>query len=132
MTQADLLAPAYAQHANFQTQWGLASINADLAYGNVELLKGASAAPGAGVTIGFIDTGIDDQHPVFAGKTIYEQLLSGASYVFPEAFPYQEMPDGFEQIARLRWWDEELRFTVEAPGCDPIEMVCDELGCDVE
>ncbi len=74
-----MLAPAYAQHANFQTQWGLASINADLAYGNVELLKGASAAPGAGVTIGFIDTGIDDQHPVFAGKTIYEQLLSGAS-----------------------------------------------------
>ena len=74
-----MLAPAYAQHANFQTQWGLTSINADLAYGNVELLKGASAAPGAGVTIGFIDTGIDDQHPVFAGKTITERLLSGAS-----------------------------------------------------
>ena len=79
VTQADLLAPAYAQHANFQTQWGLATINASLAYGHVELLKGASAAPGAGVTIGFIDTGIDDQHPVFAGKTITERLLSGAS-----------------------------------------------------
>ena len=79
VTQAETLAPGYAGHANFLTQWGLASINADLAYGNVELLKGASAAPGAGVTIGFIDTGIDDQHPVFAGKTINEQLLTGAS-----------------------------------------------------
>ena len=74
-----MLAPAYAQHANFQTQWGLTSINASLAYGHVELLKGASAAPGAGVTIGFIDTGIDTQHPVFAGKTITERLLLGAS-----------------------------------------------------
>ena len=45
----------------------------------MELLKGAGAAPGAGVTIGFIDTGIDDQHPVFAGKTLHEQLLTGAS-----------------------------------------------------
>ena len=83
-----MLAPAYAQHANFQTQWGLASINADLAYANVELLKGASAAPGAGVTIGFIDTGIDDQHPVFAGKTIYEQLLSGASQETGDTFSH--------------------------------------------
>ena len=76
---AESLAPDYAQHANFQTQWGLTSINAALAYGNVELLKGASAAPGAGVTIGFIDTGIDDQHPVFAGTTITEQLRWGAT-----------------------------------------------------
>ena len=79
MTQAESLAPGYAQHANFQTQWGLANINAELAYAHVSLLKGATAAPGAGVTIGFIDTGIDDQHPVFAGKTISEQLLTGAS-----------------------------------------------------
>ena len=77
-TQAESLAPDYAQHANFQTQWGLASINANLAYAHVNLLKGAGTAPGAGVTIGFMDTGIDDQHPVFAGKTIAEQLLSGA------------------------------------------------------
>ena len=53
-------------------------MNAGLAYGNLELLKGADAKPGSGVTIGFIDTGIDQSHPMFAGKTFTERILSGA------------------------------------------------------
>ena len=57
---------------------------------------------------------------------------TAAAYVFPEALPYQEMPEGFEQTVRLRWWDQDLRLTVEAPGCEPIEMVCGESGCEVE
>ena len=77
-TQADSLASTYSSHANFTTQWGLASIDADLAYAHVELLKGSGVDPGAGVTIGFVDSGIDDQHPVFAGKTITEEFRLGA------------------------------------------------------
>ena len=57
--------------------WGLGSINADVAYDNIESLKGQAAEPGAGVTIGFIDSGIDQDHPAFAGKTVTEQHLEG-------------------------------------------------------
>ena len=35
--------------------------------------------PGSGQTIGFIDTGIDTRHPVFAGKTVTEEFFSGAT-----------------------------------------------------
>ena len=45
----------------------------------VELLKGQTAKPGAGVTIGFIDTGIDKDHPMFAGKTVSEVFLDSAT-----------------------------------------------------
>ncbi len=34
--------------------------------------------PGEGVTVGLIDTGIDPEHPVFAGKTISEEFLADA------------------------------------------------------
>ena len=63
---------------SFDNQWGLETINADWAYANVELLKGQTAKPGAGVTIGFIDTGIDTGHPQFdvAGKTVTEEPLN--------------------------------------------------------
>ena len=59
---------------NFQNQWGLSHIKADAAYANLSLLKGEDAEPGAGVTIGFIDTGIDLDHPAFAGKTVTEEF----------------------------------------------------------
>ena len=64
---------------SFDNQWGLETINADWAYANVELLKGQTSKPGAGVTIGFIDTGIDTDHPMFAGKTVTEVFLDGAT-----------------------------------------------------
>ena len=72
------LAEGYAEDRNFQAQWGLESINAHRAYGNVNLLEGPDAAPGAGVTIGVIDTGIDADHPIFEGKTIFQEFLFGA------------------------------------------------------
>ena len=65
-TWANELAEEYANHDNYRTQWGLDAIRADTAYGNLDLLKGQ----GAGVTIGFVDTGIDAGHPAFAGKTV--------------------------------------------------------------
>ena len=63
------LEDAYRSVDAFRNQWGLEHINADSAYGNVALLEGEDAEPGAGVTIGFIDTGIDLEHPMFAAGT---------------------------------------------------------------
>ena len=76
--RAAQLAQGYADHPAFKVQWGLGSIGADRAYAHVNLLEGENAAPGAGVTIGFIDSGIDLEHPIFAGKTITEVFMSGA------------------------------------------------------
>ncbi len=70
-------APNYARHPNFEEQWGLESINAHLAYAHVNLLEGPDAAPGDGVTIGIIDSGIDTEHPAFEGKKIHLELLLG-------------------------------------------------------
>ena len=68
----------YRLDDNFQNQWGLSHIKADAAYANLRLLKGPDAEPGAGVTIGFIDTGIDLDHPAFAGKTVTEEFTPDA------------------------------------------------------
>lgn len=76
--RAHALAENYAAHDQYKNQWGLAAIGADRAYAHVDLLKGEQAAPGAGVTIGFLDSGIDLSHPMFTGKRVTEVLLSGA------------------------------------------------------
>ncbi len=73
--QEELSAP-YAEDTAFQNQWGLDAINADRAFANVELAEGASTVPGAGVTVGFVDTGIDLDHPLFTGSVTEEFLLS--------------------------------------------------------
>ena len=65
-------------HAGFRNQWGLEEIGAHRAYAHLRLLEGPDAEPGAGVTIGFIDSGIDVEHRSFAGRSIYFQPLFGA------------------------------------------------------
>ena len=82
------LSAEYAADSNFEAQWGLHAINAHLAYGHVNLLEGPDAAPGAGVTIGVIDTGIDDEHPIFEGKTIHKQFLFGVEQETGEEFSH--------------------------------------------
>ena len=77
--EAQRLAGAYRLEDGFNNQWGLGAIGADSAYAHVNLLKGENAEPGAGVTIGFIDSGIDQDHPMFSGKTVAEVFLSGAA-----------------------------------------------------
>ena len=76
--RADTLAREYAAHVQYENQWGLASIGADRAYAHVDLIEGEDAAPGAGVTIGFIDTGIDQDHPMVAGALVSEVFMGGA------------------------------------------------------
>ena len=68
----------YGDSTDFSNQWGLAAINADRAYAHLELAKGGNVEPGEGVTVGLIDTGIDPEHAVFAGKTISEEFLGDA------------------------------------------------------
>ncbi len=76
--RAARIAQGYADHPAFKIQWGLGSIGAERAYAHVHLLEGENAAPGSGVTIGFIDDGIDTEHPIFAGKSIAEEFMDGA------------------------------------------------------
>ena len=69
---------AYRSVDGFRNQWGLEHVKADVAYSHLELLQGPEAEPGAGVTLGFVDTGIDPDHPAFAGKTVTEEFVPGA------------------------------------------------------
>ena len=57
---------------------------------------------------------------------------TAATHVFPEALPFRELPDGFEQTVRLRWWEGDLGMTVQASDCEPIEVHCDGVACEVE
>ena len=59
-------------------QWGLAAIRADYAYANLALQYGADVMPGSGQTIGFIDSGVHEPHPMFHGKRVSERFLPGA------------------------------------------------------
>jgi len=63
---------------DFKNQWGLDAIRADRAWAQLELQLGIGTAPGSGQTVGVIDTGIDTGHPVFAGKIVTEQIVSGS------------------------------------------------------
>ena len=78
-TQAQQLAGEYRLEDPFKNQWGLETIGADSAYAYVNLLKGENTAPGSGVTIGFMDSGIDTSHAMFEGKTVTEVFMSGAT-----------------------------------------------------
>ena len=71
-------AKEFQDDPSFQKQWELAYVKADEAYGNLSVLKGPGAEPGAGVTIGIMHAGIDLDHPAFAGKNVTEIFLDGA------------------------------------------------------
>ena len=71
--------PVQPPHAGFANQWGLNTINADSAWTKLKLKHGQNTVPGAGITLGVIDSGIDQHHPVFSGKTITERYLMGAT-----------------------------------------------------
>ena len=72
------IAETHRARTDFSNQWGLGAIDADQAYAHLELAEGANVEPGRGVIVGLIDTGIDTEHPLFAGTTISEEFRNGA------------------------------------------------------
>ena len=72
-------ATAYRAVPGFAKQWGLAAINADRAYGHLKAVRGESVKPGQGVTIGFVDSGMDRSHPSFAASKVTRTLMRGAT-----------------------------------------------------
>ncbi len=75
---AEELAAGRREDPGFGAQWGLEAIGAHRAYAHVDLLEGPGAEPGAGVTVGVIDSGIDPEHPAFAGRTVHRGFIFGA------------------------------------------------------
>ena len=75
----ETLKEIHSNHAGFANQWGLETINAAEAWAKLELKYGTGTAPGDGITLGAIDTGIDENHQVFAGKAVNEVFLQGAT-----------------------------------------------------
>ncbi len=69
----------YRSEAGFRNQWGLETIGADHAHAHLRLLKGGDAEPGEGVTLGFVDSGIDKDHPSFSDTDVSETFLNGAT-----------------------------------------------------
>ena len=81
------------QSKEYENQWGLATIRADIGYANVRLLKGKDAKPGAGARIGVIHMGIAVDHPAFKGQGIEVQgvnLMGGTGVNAPESLDSDE------------------------------------------
>ena len=137
-------APKYAEPSSFQNQWGLAAINADQAYANLELKLGPDVEPGEGVTVGVLDTGIDGEDPAFRNKTIVEQFLSGATDEDGSEFSHgtavasiiaaEDIPDYPYDAHGVAWGADLVVFAIplgRAPELyDPIEL--SELPEEVE
>ena len=76
------------QSKEYENQWGLATIRADIGYANFRLLKGKDAKPGAGAKVGVLDTEIALKHPAFVGQGIEVQgvdLMGGTGVNAPES-----------------------------------------------
>ena len=130
------IAPEYTEPSGFQNQWGLAAINADRAYAHLELKLGPDVAPGEGVTVGVLDTGIDGEDPAFRNKTIVERFLSDATDEDGSKFSHgtavasiiaaEDIPDYPYDAQGVAWGADLVVFAIplgSAPGLyDPIEL----------
>ena len=78
--ERDRIARGHENNRAYSIQWALSTVKTAQAWADVELRHGPGVEPGAGVTVGLIDTGIDQGHPAFAGKDINdkERRLDGA------------------------------------------------------
>ena len=78
------------------------------------------------------DTSVSWEAPYVDRTSSHPVWRTVATHVFPERLLLRPLGTGFEQEVRLRWWDGDLRLTVQAPGCEPVELHCDEFTCDVQ
>ena len=65
-------AQVYREDSYFMSQKELETIGADRAYSHLNLALGDDVKPGAGVTVGVLDSGIDANHPSFANIQVDE------------------------------------------------------------
>ncbi|MCY4451558.1 MAG: S8 family serine peptidase [Immundisolibacterales bacterium] len=73
------LAENLRNESALSSQWPFATmINAYEAYGRLALVEGGDVEPGAGQTIGVLDTGIDPEHLLLRGAKITEEFLEDA------------------------------------------------------
>ena len=79
VAMADAIASTLSETSSFENQWGLGAIRADQAYANLELQHGPDVAPGEGVLVGVLDTGIDAAHFQFRNKNIIQRFLPGST-----------------------------------------------------
>ena len=84
------LAETYRDDPGFSNQWGLAAIRADEAYAQLELADGSAEPlrPGKGVVVGVIDSGIDEEYPLFEGTKLTEVLVGRAENETGERFSH--------------------------------------------
>ena len=73
---------------SYNSQWGLAAIRAGRAYAQLELEHGIDIEPGAGQTVGLIDSGIDQDHPAFAETDVTKVFLGSARDETGERFSH--------------------------------------------
>ena len=124
------IAGEYAEQSSFQNQWGLEAIGADKAYANLELQFGPDTAPGEGVTVGILDTGIDGADPAFRDKTVIERFLSGATEEDGTDFSHgtavasviagEDIPDYEFDAQGVAWGADLIVFAI--PLGDPPEL----------
>ena len=124
------IAGEYAEQSGFQNQWGLEAIGADKAYANLELQFGPDTAPGEGVTVGILDTGIDGADPAFRDKTVIERFLSGATEEDGTDFSHgtavasviagEDIPDYEFDAQGVAWGADLIVFAI--PLGDPPEL----------